>query len=329
MATGLAVVGLGARGREWAREVCAHRAFDLAACVDLDPTARAAAQRELGLAAAGLHASIEDAHVATPLGAVLIATPPQHHALACRTALERGLGILVEKPFTQDLAEAIELVDRAEAAGVPLLVAQSYRRLRVHRAAREVVRSGRLGEVRQVICQHYRIEPEPAIQGEHSTLWDLGAHHLDAIRDLVDDEPVAILASSFDEGLSAQVLLEFQNGARATYHATRRSSGHRFFERGKEHYLRAVGDRGTLHVLHRWLLLFESGRAPRLMRRGRRDRTEEAQLLDELDAALRGAMPDGISGRANIGTMAILDACVRSAAERAWVAPRVGATTDA
>ena len=184
--------------------------------------------------------------------------------LACRTALERGLGILVEKPFTQDLAEAIELVDRAEAAGVPLLVAQSYRRLRVHRAAREVVRSGRLGEVRQVICQHYRIEPEPAIQGEHSTLWDLGAHHLDAIRDLVDDEPVAILASSFDEGLSAQVLLEFQNGARATYHATRRSSGHRFFERGKEHYLRAVGDRGTLHVLHRWLLLFESGRAPRL-----------------------------------------------------------------
>ena len=328
MATPLAVVGLGPRGREWAREVHAHPAFDLVACVDVDPAARAAAQRELGLGAGAVHATIDDAHATTPLSAALIATPPQHHALPCRAALELELGVLIEKPFTQDLAEAIELVDRAEAAAVPLLVAQSYRRLRVHRAARDVVRSGRLGEIRQVVCQHYRIEPEPAIRGEHSTLWDLGAHHLDAIRDLVDDEPVAVLANSFDEGLSAQVLLEFERGARVTYHATRRSSGHRFFEGGKEHYLRVLGDRGTLHVLHRWLLLFESGRAPRLVRRGRRDRTEEAQLLDELESALRGAAPGGISGHANIGTMAILDACARSATERQWVALGVGATTD-
>jgi predicted dehydrogenase len=329
MASGLAVVGLGARGREWAREIGAHGAFDLAACVDIDPAARAAAQGELALDAARLRASIDEAHAATPLRAVVVATPPEHHAAACRTALEHGLGVLVEKPFTQDLDEAVELVDRAEAAGLPLLVAQSYRHLRVQRAARGVVRSGRLGEIRQVICQHYRIEPEPALQGAHSTLWDLGAHHLDAIRDLMDDEPVAVLADSFDDGLSAQVLLEFANGARATYHATRRSSGHGFFEGGKEHYLRVVGDRGTLHALYRWLLLFESGRAPRLVRRGRRDKTEEAQLLDQLAAALRGTMPDGVTGRANIATMAILDACVRSAAERAWVAPRVGVTADA
>src|SRR2546429_374350 len=99
--------------------------------------ARVSARRDPGLGAGAVHATIDDAHAATPLTAALIATPPQHHALPCRAALELGLGVLVEKPFTQDLAEAVELVDLAEAAAVPLLVAQSYRHLRVHRAVRD------------------------------------------------------------------------------------------------------------------------------------------------------------------------------------------------
>jgi predicted dehydrogenase len=329
VAPGLAVVGLGARGREWVRAVRAHGAFEVVACIDVDPAARLAAQHELGLAAGDLHDAIEVPLERPGVAAVIVATPPGHHAAAARAALEHGLAVLVEKPFTLDLATAIELTDLAEADGVPLLVAQSYRHLRAHRAAREVVRSGRLGPISQIICQHYRVEAQPAFQGEHATLWDLGAHHLDAIRDLLDDEPVAVLASSFDDGLSAQVLLEFRGGARATYCATRRSSGHQFFEGGKEHYLRVIGDGGTLHVLHRWLILCQSGRLPRPLRRGPRPQTEEASLLDELEAALRGAGPTAMTGRANIATMAMLDACVRSAASRSWVAPATEDSVDA
>jgi predicted dehydrogenase len=229
--------------------------------------------------------------------------------------------VLVEKPFTLDLGAAIELVELAETRTAPLLVAQSYRHLRVHRAARAIVRSGRLGAIRQVACQHYRTQAPPSVGAEHGTLWDLGVHHLDAIRDLVGAEPTGVLATSFDDGLSVQVLLEFDGGTRASYSATQRSSGHEFFEGGKEHYLRVVGERGTLHVLQRWLVLCESGRLPRLLRRGRRRHTEEALMLDDLAAALRGASPVGLTGRANVGTMAILDACVRSAAARCWVSP--------
>lgn len=329
MAPGLAVVGLGARGLEWARTVCESGAFDLAACVEVDSGARNRAQRELGIPATDLHAEIEAALSRSDVEAVVVATPPEHHEAACRAALERGLAVLVEKPFTVDLGTAIELVELAEARGAPLLVAQSYRHIRAHRAARAVVRSGRLGAVRQVDCRHYRREPQPAIGGEHGTLWDLGVHHLDAVRDLLDDEAVAVLATSFDDGLSVQVLLEFGGGTRASYCATRRSSGHEFFEGGKEHYLRVTGERGTLHVLHRWLILCESGRLPRLLRRGPRPQTEESHLLDQLAAARSGNPPDGVSGRANIGTMAILDACVRSAVSRCWVAPRGSGRPDA
>ncbi len=197
----------------------------------------------------------------------------------------------------------------------------------MHRAARALVRSGRLGPIRQVSCRHYRNEPQPPIGGEHGTLWDLGVHHLDALRDMLGDEPIGVLATSSDEGLSVQVLLEFGSGTRASYCATRRSSGHEFFEGGKEHYLRVTGDRGTLHVLHRWLILCESGRLPRVLRRGPRPQTEEELLLDQLAAALRGEAVEGVSGRDNIGTMAILDACERSAANRCWAAPRTSEVT--
>jgi predicted dehydrogenase len=313
------VVGLGGRGLEWARTTRSNAAFDLAGCVEPDSAARARAQSELGVE---VHAELGRALASGAVQAVLVATPPEHHEGPCRAALERGLAVLVEKPFTLDLDTAAELVELAEARTAPLLVAQSYRFLRAHRAARAVVRSGRLGAVRQVSCRHYRTEPDPGIPVENGTLWDIGVHHLDALRDMLGDEPVGVLATGFDDGLSVQVLLEFASGARASYSATRRSSGHEFFEGGKEHYLRVTGDRGTLHMLNRWLVLCESGRLPRLLRRGPRPQSEESLLLDQLAAALRGAPPSGVSGRGNIGTMTLLDACVRSAAERSWVTPR-------
>lgn len=317
MASGVALVGLGPRGREWARAIHAHPAFDLVAGVDPDPRAREAARPELAVAAADLGSVLARDDVQ----AVLVATPPEHHADACRAALERGLAVLVEKPFTLDLAAATELADLAEERATPLLVAQTFRHLRFHRASREVVRDGRLGTLRHVSCRHYRSEPDPSIAAGNPTLWDLGVHHLDAMRDLVGEDPAAVLATSFDAGSSLQVLLEFPSGVNASYFATRRSRGHERFEGGKEHYLRVSGERGTLHVLQRWLVLCESGRLPRLLRRGRRHQSEEASVLDDLAGAMRGHSPGGLSARENIGTLAILDACARSALDRRWVTP--------
>jgi predicted dehydrogenase len=314
VAPGLVVVGLGGRGLEWAREVRSHGAFDLVACVDVDDAARQEAERQLGLPARAFHDAVEPALDQEGVEAVVVATPPEHHEAPCRLALDRGLAVLVEKPFTRDLDEATALVELGEARAAPLVVAQSYRHLRAHRATRAVVRNGRLGAVRQVNCRHYRIEPQPAIRGHDGTLWDLVAHHLDAIRDLLDAEPTAVLARSFDDGLSVEVLLEFGSDTRASYSATRRSSGHEFFEGGKEHYLRVTGERGTLHLLHRWLILCESGRLPRVLRRGRRVQTEDARLLDDLAGAMRGRPPEGLTGR--------------SAAEHRWVAPRQGNGAD-
>ncbi|HEV7461839.1 MAG TPA: Gfo/Idh/MocA family oxidoreductase [Solirubrobacteraceae bacterium] len=319
MALRVAIVGVGARGREWGSEVLGADGFDLVACVDSDPAALRGAA-ELGVPGDRLFGELEALDPGR-VDAVIVATPRDHHVEPCRAALERDLAVLVEKPFTPDLAAAHDLAALAESRGVPLLVGQNYRYLRVHRAVRRIVHEGRLGAVRLVTAHHYRVErPADAGWQRADPLWDLAVHHLDALRDVLGQEVVSVTARRSDGGDDVQALLEFSGGTQGVYTITRRSSGHEYFEGGKEFYERIVGTRGTLHVLHRWLVLCETGKLPRIVRRGPRRNREDAALLGELDRAVRGHSPRGISARDNLGTVAALDACARSARERRWVA---------
>ena len=83
-----------------------------------------------------------------------------------------------------------------------------------------------------------------------------------------------------------------------------------------------MGERATLHVFHRWLVLCERGKWPRLVRRGPRQVTEEQILLRQLESALTcGSVPE-VSGRDNLQTMAMAEAFKRSVTERGWIDPQ-------
>jgi predicted dehydrogenase len=331
MAIRLAVVGMGARGREWVREVRADAAYELVACVDVDP-ARLDAAAVLGVPPTARFGYLGQALDSAACEAVIVAIPPYLHAEACELALSRGAAVLVEKPFTLDLGEAAGLVALADRQGTPLLVSQNYRYLRVHRAARRLIREGVLGRVGTFVCQYYRApmeRPQWLATLPDQVLWEVGVHHLDALRSVLDRQLVGVMSERFaapwsdaPEGSSMQALLSFDGGIRGVYSATWHSSGHEFFQRGSEFYERFVGERATLHVYHRWLLLCERGKLPRIVRRGPRPVTEDSLLLRQLEGALlHGQEPDS-SGRDNLQTMAALAACVRSATERRWVNPQ-------
>ena len=119
-----------------------------------------------------------------------------------------------------------------------------------------------------------------------------------------------------------RLLFSLESGTRALYTMSYESSGHEFFEGGQEFYARFVGERATLHIFHRWLVLCEKGRLPRLVRRGPRKITEEQVLLNQLkQALLAGEEPDS-SGRDNLQTMAVVEACLRSVSEHKWINPQ-------
>jgi predicted dehydrogenase len=313
------------------REIQAAPGFELIAAVDIDPAI-------LGKVAGSqvpsekCFAELEKALDRDNCDAVIVATPADDHVSPCELAMARGLAVLVEKPFTTSLGEAVKLVSLAEQRSVPLVVAQNYRYMRSFRTARRLISEGALGPVGMVVCQYYRVPQEMSASLErltNSALWGAGIHHLDALRYVLGQFVTGVLAESFrlpwghlPNGSSVQLMFSLEDQTRGLYSATYESTGHEFFERGQEFYLRFVGERATLHVFQRWLLLCEKGKLPRPVRRGPRRFTEERILLNQLERALiAGEEPDS-SGRDNLQTMAVVEACLRSAAARTWVNPQ-------
>jgi predicted dehydrogenase len=79
------------------------------------------------------------------LDAVIIANPNRLHAATTLDCVEAGVAALVEKPVTEDAAEALRLARTIEDSGVPVLVGHHRRHHPAVVAAREVVTGGGLG----------------------------------------------------------------------------------------------------------------------------------------------------------------------------------------
>jgi predicted dehydrogenase len=262
----------------------------------------------------------------------IIATPVEHHPAACETALTRGLAVLVEKPFTQRLGEAARLVTLADRLGRPFMVAQNYRYMRAFRTMRRLVAADRLGRVSAIHAHYYRVPHEMApslAELPFTALYGVAVHHLDAIRWILNDQATEVSAMSAElpsrpsgRGASLDVHLRFAGGARATYSASYESSGHEYFEGGQEFYARLIGDRATLHAVHRWLFLCEGRKLPRPVARGRRAVSEERVLLDQMSRWLATHEPAETSARDNLQTMALVEACLQAARNRAAVNPQ-------
>ena len=317
------------RARQWIRAIGQTDGWLVVAVVDPDGAALASALQEGALAASQGYPSVESALAETDAHVAVIACPAEAHLSAARTAISAGRHVLVEKPLAPTLAEAEELVRLADTKGVAALVGQNYRYMRAHRTAREVVRSGRLGRVHLVNASYWRVPHEmaPALASSgQSILWGMGVHHLDALRHVLGQEATHVTAEISTlrpdlspEGATLRALITLDGGTSVTYSATYESSGHDYFEGGQEYYQRFTGDEGTLHMLHRWLVLCPTGRLPRIVRRGRRDKSEETILLQEMAGAIAGK-DSSCSARDNLATMAILEACVRSSTEHRTVA---------
>jgi len=332
MAIQVVIAGMGRRGRDWLKEVRLSMTFELAAVVDVDQRALDGVANDLNIPGDRCFTDLANALDQTQCQAVIVVTPPDSHVQACETALSRRLAVMVEKPFTLLLSEAVRVVSLADRQEAPLLVAQNYRYMRSFRTARRVISEGTLGRIGIVVCQYYRPPHDMATyltQLPNNVLWGIGVHHLDALRHVLGQEVTSVAAESFtfpwgklESGASLRVMFSFENETRGFYSASYESSGHEYFERGQEFYARFVGERGTLHVYQRWLILCESGKLPRIIRRGKREETEEQVLLRQFERAIVHGEPAEVSGRDNLKTMAILEACVRSARERTWINPQ-------
>ena len=112
-----------------------------------------------------VHASYAELAADDSIDAVYVATPhPMHHD-AAMLAIEAGKAVLVEKPFTMDAAEARSLVAAARERGTFLMEAMWTRFLPHMAAVRDVLASGRLGDLVLVTAEHGQwFEKDPAFR---------------------------------------------------------------------------------------------------------------------------------------------------------------------
>lgn len=110
------------------------------------------------------------------IDAVDICTPNNMHAEIAIAAAEAGKMVLCEKPLARTLAEAQEMVNAIEKAGVKNTVWYNYRRIPAVTLAKQIIDSGKLGRVfhyRANFLQDWTISPELPQGGE--SLWRLDA----------------------------------------------------------------------------------------------------------------------------------------------------------
>lgn len=113
---------------------------------------------------------------------VYVASPHSEHAAHALLAIKAGKHVLVEKAFTQNAAQAREVVDAATTAGVALMEAMWTRFLPRFDIVRQLLADGVLGELETVIADHGQHLPpdraprlhDPALAG--GALLDLGIY---------------------------------------------------------------------------------------------------------------------------------------------------------
>lgn len=209
----VAVVGVGHLGRWHADKYAACPDCDLVAVVDSDAGRARDIAEKLGVDA------ISDYRDVIPLvDAISLVVPTSLHYKIARDFLKAGIHCLVEKPLTEAVAEAGELVDLAAREGLVLQVGHIERFNPVMLGLAERLTAPQF-------IESTRLAPFTPRATDVSVILDLMIHDIDLILDLVDSPIERISASGIPvltETIDiANARIEFAGGCVANVTASR------------------------------------------------------------------------------------------------------------
>jgi predicted dehydrogenase len=330
--------GVGVRGRDWARIVHEEPRAELAALVD---PRFPELKRELGWLADGLPCfeRLPMALEAVQADAVLLATPPRVHHRQAMMAYDRGLHVLAEKPLSEDLEEALNMVQEAEGHALQLMVGMNFRYLPAHQAIRRLLHGRVLGVPsfaqytyirhrdghRADLNKHCLTQAQPM-------LVEQSIHHLDLMRYCYQREVEWLQAdtwnpswSTYQDDSNVSVLLRFEGGLRVNYLGTWTAAWNRLDFRW-----RTDCESGVLVQKHQFSDLHIARFQPGLGLEGRRFKElaeplepidlapveyfidDTRSLLTEFVAALEEGRPLVASGKDHLKTLGLTLACTES-----------------
>lgn len=337
-------VGLGSFGMSGklfhAPFIDAHPGFRLAAIVE-----RHKEESREKYPHSKLYRSVEELCSDPDIQLVVVNTPTHLHYAQANMALEAGKHAVVEKAFTLTVKEAEALKALAEEKGLLLSVYQNRRYDGDYHAVREVTTKGLLGELREVEIRYDRYRPQfggkPHKEGNlpgAGIVYDLSPHLADQALELFG-EPHAVFADIWqmrdDVGAPDYFeILMYYDKLRVRLKATciARETGYAYVLHGtKGSFLQQRSDRqeqqllaGVRPSLADWCGgpvapdgLMHTEIDGQVVRRETTSLPGNYTLYyDELYKALTGAGPNPVPPAEGIRNMRLLEAALRSAAEK-------------
>ena len=271
----LLILGAGKMANQHATRFAAIPGVHLVGAVDTDAEKLQAFCERHGIDRS--FGTTEEALAWGDFDAVTNVTPDAAHHNTSMACIDAGKHVLCEKPLATNHADACAMADAAEKVGVVGMVNLTYRNVAELHAAREIVLSGRIGEVKHVEASYlqswlvskawgdWRTGPQwlwrlSRAHGSNGTLGDIGVHVLDfasygagseidtiscRLKTFHKAEGDRIGEYVLDANDSFVMTAGFANGALGVVHASRWATGHI-----NELRLRIYGDKGGVEVQH-------------------------------------------------------------------------------
>lgn len=221
---GVAIIGIGWWSSPTAKAIKDNPNYNLVTCYSRTAEKRRAfaEQYECGNAE-----SYENVLNNTEVDAVILTTPNSVHSEQILQAIGAGKHIFVEKPITNTIPEAKQVVDAYKNSGLTLMSGHCYRRNGVHRATRRLIDEGRLGKLIMTEC-NFSVGVGASLTPDKWRYFDaecpggpltqIGIHHADTMEYLYG--PIRSVSSRFNKlETPAEVddvhmtIVEYENGA--------------------------------------------------------------------------------------------------------------------
>lgn len=216
-----ALLGLGGVGGIIAKELSAHPRGEIAVVCDLKKDLAERIMRDFDFQA-DYTSDWGQAIVRKDVDAVIIQTPNHLHEGPFTAALENGKHVSIQKPFALTEKEVSNMVTvAARHPGLTTYVAQCYRLERNYKAVKEIIDSGRIGDIRHIKMDYltgymhywikemeFGIDKRWRLSEDSRGMLDGGVHAFDMVRFLTGQEAVKVYAQE-----SAPLMAEYPHSS--------------------------------------------------------------------------------------------------------------------
>ena len=207
--------------------------------------------KELGLDESRIYASYQELILQEKqksenerIQVIAIVTPNHLHFEPAKMALENGFHVVLDKPITLTLSEALVLKQLQEKTGNLLCLTHTYTGYPMVKEAKQQIAAGKLGEIRKVYVEYPQgwlstaVESkqadwrtDPLKSGVAGAMGDIGTHAFNlaeyvsglSVQKLCADINIVIENRRLDD--DGAVLLKFDNGASGVLMATQVAAG--------------------------------------------------------------------------------------------------------